>query len=186
MCASEDSHQTVYPRILISLCCALNSKLRTKGFFIRTETNPIRLDGFPGLAESSLGAHVILFACFVMLWLINCMSTLCTVFPTIIYRAVAEIVRHHISTVTTVQAWCTCTVIDVYKTKLSRLMRLWYFSSSVNSFFKRACAAIQWGEMSDFCSDTSSVSILHVCEQRRHWRDCADAQVRLSLRWSPM
>ena len=24
-------------------------------------------------------------------------------------------------------------------------MRLWYFSSSVNSFFKRACAAIQWG-----------------------------------------
>ena len=25
------------------------------------------------------------------------------------------------------------------------IMRLWYFSSSVNSFFKRACAAIQWG-----------------------------------------
>ena len=24
-------------------------------------------------------------------------------------------------------------------------MRLWYFSSSVNSFFKRACAVIQWG-----------------------------------------
>ena len=24
-------------------------------------------------------------------------------------------------------------------------MRLWYFSSSVNSFFKRACAATQWG-----------------------------------------
>ena len=24
-------------------------------------------------------------------------------------------------------------------------MRLWYCSSSVNSFFKRACAAIQWG-----------------------------------------
>ena len=28
---------------------------------------------------------------------------------------------------------------------LSHLMRLWHFSSSVNSFFKRACAAIQWG-----------------------------------------
>ena len=27
---------------------------------------------------------------------------------------------------------------------LSHLMRLWHFSSSVNSFFKRACAAIQW------------------------------------------
>ena len=28
--------------------------------------------------------------------------------------------------------------------------------------------------------------ILHVCKQRRLWRDCADAQARLSLRWSPM
>ena len=28
--------------------------------------------------------------------------------------------------------------------QMSHVMRLWYFSSSVNSFFKRACAAIQW------------------------------------------
>ena len=28
--------------------------------------------------------------------------------------------------------------------KMSHLMRLWYFSSYVNSFFKCACAAIQW------------------------------------------
>ena len=28
---------------------------------------------------------------------------------------------------------------------LSQLMRLWHFSSAVNSFCKRACAAIQWG-----------------------------------------
>ena len=28
---------------------------------------------------------------------------------------------------------------------MSQLMRLWYFSSSVNSFFKRECSAIQWG-----------------------------------------
>ena len=27
---------------------------------------------------------------------------------------------------------------------LSHVMRLWYFSSSVNSFFKHACVAIQW------------------------------------------
>ena len=27
---------------------------------------------------------------------------------------------------------------------MSRLTRLWYFSSSVNSFFKRTCPAIQW------------------------------------------
>ena len=29
--------------------------------------------------------------------------------------------------------------------KMSQLMRLWHFLSSVNSFFKRACTAIQWG-----------------------------------------
>ena len=36
------------------------------------------------------------------------------------------------------------------KNPLSHVMRLCHFSSSVNSFFKRACAAIQWGFMSDF------------------------------------
>ena len=35
----------------------------------------------------------------------------------------------------------------------------------VNSFFKRACSATQWGQMSDFWSDPSSTSILHVSEQ---------------------
>ena len=48
--------------------------------------------------------------------------------------------------------------------------------------------AIQWGYMPDFWSDFSPTSILHVCEQRRLWRDCVDAQAsaqaRLSLRWS--
>ena len=29
--------------------------------------------------------------------------------------------------------------------EMSHLMRLWHFSSSLNSFFIRACAAIQWG-----------------------------------------
>ena len=32
--------------------------------------------------------------------------------------------------------------------------------------------------MSNFLSDPSSTSILHVCEQRRLWRDCADAHAR--------
>ena len=36
--------------------------------------------------------------------------------------------------------------------------------------------------MSDVWSDPSSTSVLHVCEQRRFWRDGADAQARLSLR----
>ena len=54
-------------------------------------------------------------------------------------------------------------------------MRLWHLSPSVNSIFKHACAAIHWGYTSDIWSDPSSTSILYVCEQRRLWRDCADA-----------
>ena len=69
---------------------------------------------------------------------------------------------------------------------MSQLMRLWYVSSSVNSFFERACTAIRWGYISDSWSDPSSTSILHVYEQRKLWRDCANAQAHLSLRWLPM
>ena len=67
---------------------------------------------------------------------------------------------------------------------LNQLMRLWYFSSSVN--FKHACAAIQRSKKSDFWSDPSFTSTLHVCEQGWPWQECADAQARLSIRWSPM
>ena len=38
----------------------------------------------------------------------------------------------------------------------------------------------------DFWSDPSPTSIVHVYDQRRLWRDCANAQARLSLRWSPV
>ena len=43
---------------------------------------------------------------------------------------------------------------------MSHVLRLWYFSSSVNSF-----------------SDPSSTSILHVCEQRRLWLDSAESSL---------
>ena len=42
------------------------------------------------------------------------------------------------------------------------------------------------GLVSDFWLNPSSTSILHMCEQRRLWRDCTDVQAGLSLRWSPM
>ena len=53
------------------------------------------------------------------------------------------------------------------ESQMSRLMRLWHLSPSVNPIFKHACAAIHWRYTSDFWSDPSSTSILHVCEQRR-------------------
>ena len=53
---------------------------------------------------------------------------------------------------------------------MNHLLRLWHFSSSINSFFKHSCTAIQ---LSDFWSDPSSTSIPHECEQPRLWQDCA-------------
>ena len=78
--------------------------------------------------------------------------------------------------------------IDIRLANLSqrRLVRFWYLSPSVNSIFKRACAAFHWGYTSDVWSDPLSNSIRYVCEQRRLLRDYADAQARLRLRWSPM
>ena len=56
-------------------------------------------------------------------------------------------------------------------------------SSSVNSFVKRTCAAIQWGYMSDFgLIFVWTLRLLpYFSDQRRLWRDCADAQVGLSV-----
>ena len=56
----------------------------------------------------------------------------------------------------------------------NQFKRLWHFSSSINSFFKFACTAIQWARCLNF-GQTLSISILYVCKQRRLWRDCAEA-----------
>ena len=42
------------------------------------------------------------------------------------------------------------------------------------------------GLMSDVWLNPLSTSILHVCEQRRLWWGCANAQASLSLRWLPI
>ena len=51
------------------------------------------------------------------------------------------------------------------KNHFSQLMRLWHLPHSVNSIFKRASTAIQWGYTSDFWSDPLSTSVLYVCKQ---------------------
>ena len=49
------------------------------------------------------------------------------------------------------------------------VMRLWYFSSSINSFFNVHAQPSSGPRCLTFWSDLSSTSILHVCEQRRLW-----------------
>ena len=55
---------------------------------------------------------------------------------------------------------------------LSHVKRLWYFSSSVNSFFKRTCAAIQWGYMSNFWVGPFVYFHTSCAQTAMAWRDC--------------
>ena len=77
-------------------------------------------------------------------------------------------------------------LIFVGRIYITRLMRLWHLSPSVNSILQHSCAAVHWGYMSDFRSDPSSTSKLYMCERRRLWRNFTDAQSHMSLRCSPM
>ena len=61
--SSEDSDQPGHPPSLLSHRCALNAKLRTQAFFMRTAKTLIRLGGCPGWSESSLGAQSFCWFC---------------------------------------------------------------------------------------------------------------------------
>ena len=62
---SEDSDQPGHQPSLISLRCALNGYLRTHAFFMRAAKTLIRLGGFPGWSESSLGVQSLCWFCHV-------------------------------------------------------------------------------------------------------------------------
>ena len=64
------------------------------------------------------------------------------------------------------------------------LKRICVFEHSVMTNFNYDCPAIQRGQGSGFLSEGSSWLTACMSEQRRFWRDCADAQARLDLRCS--
>ena len=66
---------------------------------------------------------------------------------------------------------------------LSPVKRICVFEHSVMTNFNCACPAIQRGQGSGFLSEGSWLTAC-MSEQRRLWRDCADAQARLNLRCS--
>ena len=66
----------------------------------------------------------------------------------------------------------------------SPVKRICVFEHSVITNFNCACPAIQRGQRSGFLSEGSSWLTAFISEQRRSWRDCADAQARLNLRCS--
>ena len=69
------------------------------------------------------------------------------------------------------------------KKQMSHLMRLWHFSSSRKSFFKRACAASSGARCLIFCW-TLCLLPYFMCANSEG--SGTDAQARLSFHWSPM
>ena len=68
--------------------------------------------------------------------------------------------------------------------KMSPVKRICVFEHSVMTNFNCACPDIQMGQGSGFLSEGSSWFTASMSEQRRFWRDCADAQARLNFRCS--
>ena len=65
---------------------------------------------------------------------------------------------------------------------MSPIKRICVFEHSVMTNSNCACPAIQRDQGSGFLSEGSSCFTACMSEQRRFWRDCADAQARLDLR----
>ena len=72
----------------------------------------------------------------------------------------------------------------MYLYHMSRVKRICVFEHSVLTNFNCTCPAIQRGQGSGFLSEGSSWLTACMSEQRRFWRDCADAQARRNLRCS--
>ena len=76
--------------------------------------------------------------------------------------------------------WLSCFLYH----DMSPVKRICVFEHSVMTNFNCACPASQRGQGSGFLSEGSSWLTTCMSEQRRFWRDCADAQARLNLRCS--
>ena len=87
---------------------------------------------------------------------------------------------------TWVVCWSGCTFAQGLQScqdcHMGCVKRICVFEHSVMTNFNCACPAIQMGQGSGFLSEGSSWLTACMREQRRFWRDCADAQARLNLR----
>ena len=79
---------------------------------------------------------------------------------------------------------CLNVIIGTTFDDMGRVKRICVFEHSVMTNFNCTCLAIQRGLGSGFLSEGSSWLTACMSEQRRFWRDCADAQARLNLRCS--
>ena len=98
--------------------------------------------------------------------------------------AAADLFWRFLQKVCTFHSWNINVVSNCIESELSFwvIKRICVFEHSVITNFNCACPAIQKGQGSGFLSEGSSWLIACMSEQRRFWRDCADAQARLNLR----
>ena len=83
-----------------------------------------------------------------------------------------------------VESYCFALSLFCNVYNMSPVKRICVFEHSVMTTFNCACPAIQRDQGSGFLSEGSSWLTACMSEQRRFWRDCADAQARLNLRCS--
>ena len=81
-------------------------------------------------------------------------------------------------------SWLYLSVLGLVAHSLSPVKRICVFKHSVMTNSNCACPAIQRGQGSGFLSEGSSWLTACMSEQRRFWRDCANAQAHLNLRCS--
>ena len=81
-----------------------------------------------------------------------------------------------------IELYYCCDIVNKYY--MSPVKRICVFEHSVITNFNCACPALQRGQGSGFLSEGSSWLTACMSEQRRFWRDWADAQARLNLRCS--
>ena len=75
-------------QISLGIRCALNGLLRTQAFFMRTAKTLIRLGGFPGWSETSLGAHSLCWFCHVTAQMVHKPFKLWCLWPPMMKMAV--------------------------------------------------------------------------------------------------
>ena len=164
---SEDSGQPGHPPSLIRVFAVPMKKAWVLSY---------PLSGWPGWSESSLGAQSFCWFCHKAAHLENDLDlNICQVMTLDSYN--------------TVDRCFTIYIFELMYVNFSILFmspakRICVFEHSVITNFNCACPAIQRGQGSGFLSEGPSWLTACISEQRRFWRDCADAQAGLNLRCS--
>ena len=110
-----------------------------------------------------------------------CLSKLRHPLVTILLKS---LITRYETVIVTKPAHTVMKITWIHHSEMSPVKWICVFEHSVMTNFNCASPAIQRGQGSGLLSEGSSWFTACMSEQRRFWRDCADAQARLNLRCS--